>query len=380
MQLAKAIDGVIERALAEQRIVGTVVMVAHKGLAVYARAAGFADRESQTLTELNTIFRWASLTKPVVAVATMRLIAEGKLQLEDEVTEYLPHFRPRLADGSTPPITIRQLLTHTAGLGYGFMQKEGDYHTFKVSDGLDHSGLTLAQNVEAIGKTQLFSSPSSAWRYSVATDVLGHILEQVLGQSLHTIVAEWVTEPLKMADSAFYISPEKANRVATAYADGKPTPTRMAATHKVPFANLGEVIYSPSRVFDPNAFPGGGSGMSGTAPDMLKLIETVRQGGGKVLTTDAAVQLMTNQIGNLYVNMKGAGWGFSFMGAVVTDALKVNTPLSNGSVRWGGAYGNAWFIDPMRELSVVALTNTALEGTSGQFPEQLTNAICEVIN
>ncbi|WP_020559517.1 serine hydrolase domain-containing protein [Thiofilum flexile] len=375
MRLAQAVDEVIEQALAEQRIVGTVVLVAHQGITTYARAAGWADREAQTPTYLDTIFRWASLTKPVVSVAAMCLIAEGKLQLDDSVTDYLPAFRPRLADGSTPVITIRHLLTHTAGLGYRFMQKEGDYHTYQVSDGLDNSGLTLAQNIAAISQTQLFSPPGTAWRYSVATDVLGHVLEQITGKPLQTIIAERITDPLKMSDSAFYIAPNKAARVASAYADGKPTPTKMGVEHRLPFANLGEVVYSPARVFNPQAFAGGGGGMSGTASDLLKLLETIRTGGGKLLPLEYAQALLQNQIGDLYVNMKGAGWGFSFMGAVVTDPSQANTTLSKGSVRWGGVYGNAWFIDPSRELSVVALTNTSVEGTSGLFPQQLTDAI-----
>ena len=275
MRLALAVDSVIEQALAEQRIVGTVVRVAHQGVGVYARAAGWADRETQTPTYLDSIFRWASLTKPLVSVATMRLIAQGLLTLEDAVTAYLPQFRPHLADGSTPSITIRQLLTHTAGLGYRFMQKDGDYHTYQVSDGLDECGLTLAQNIAAIGKTQLLSAPGSAWRYSVATDVLGHVLEQIMDKPLQAVIAELITEPLKMSDSAFYIAPEQAHRVATAYADGNPIPVRMAAEHRLPFADLGEVIYSPARVFNPEAFAGGGGGMSGTASDLLKLLNPI---------------------------------------------------------------------------------------------------------
>lgn len=375
MRLARAVERVIQTALEEQRIVGTVVMVAHRGITVCAQAAGWADREAQMPTYLDTIFRWASLTKPVVSVAAMRLIAQSKLHLDDQVTRYLPEFRPRLADGSTPAITIRQLLTHTAGLGYRFMQKEGDYLTYQVSDGLDDSGLTLAQNIAAISKTQLFSVPGTAWRYSVATDVLGHILEQVCAKPLQAILAKLITEPLKMADTAFYIAPDKASRVATAYADGNPVPIRMGAEYRLSFANLGEVIYSPARVFNPNAFAGGGGGMSGTAADLLKLLETVRKGGGELLPPEYAQALLHNQIGDLYVNIKGAGWGFSFMGAVVTDTAQANTTLSQGSVRWGGVYGNAWFIDPARELSVVALTNTSVEGTSGLFPQQLTDAI-----
>src|SRR4051795_13742387 len=116
------LDAVIDRAIGEERIVGTVVMVAEDGRIVYRRAAGFADREKGVPVQEDTVFRFASLTKPIVSVAALALIERGELRLDSPVTDWIPWFRPKLADGAEPVITVRHLMTHTSGLSYGFME------------------------------------------------------------------------------------------------------------------------------------------------------------------------------------------------------------------------------------------------------------------
>ena len=151
--LSARIDAVVDRAIADQRLVGAVVLVARDGKLVYHRAAGLADREAKAPMRENTVFRLASVTKPFVSVAIMRLAEEGRLSLADPVTRWLPDFKPTLADGSTPTITLGQLLSHTAGLTYGLAEKaDHPYHQLGVSDGLDISGLTLDEDVARIGK------------------------------------------------------------------------------------------------------------------------------------------------------------------------------------------------------------------------------------
>src|SRR3954454_19083086 len=146
-----AIDSAIERALAEQRIVGAFVLVAQGGEIVYRRAAGLADRERGTPMREDAVFRLASLTKPVVTAAALRMVELGKIALADAVTKYLPDFRPALPDGTMPTITLRHLLTHMAGLAYGFMQPpDGPYHRAGVSDGMDQPGLTIADEIARI--------------------------------------------------------------------------------------------------------------------------------------------------------------------------------------------------------------------------------------
>src|SRR5689334_12419306 len=137
-QLASRIDPVIDGAIARNHIVGAVMLVARRGTVVYRRAAGAADREAQRPMTVDAIFRYASLTKPIVSATALKLIESGRLGLDDPVTKWIPEFKPRLPNGREATITTRQLLTHTAGLSYGFSEPEdGPYHREKVSDGMD---------------------------------------------------------------------------------------------------------------------------------------------------------------------------------------------------------------------------------------------------
>ena len=141
---ASALDRVINDAVNNHRIVGAEVIAARHGEIVYQRAAGYADRESRRAVQPNEIFRLASMTKAIVSVAALALADQGAIHLDDPVTRWLPTFRPRLADGREAVITVRHLMTHTAGLGYGFLEpQDGPYHRLGVSDGLDSTGLTL---------------------------------------------------------------------------------------------------------------------------------------------------------------------------------------------------------------------------------------------
>src|SRR6185369_11944315 len=132
---------------------------------------GFADRESGRPMRLDTVFRFSSVTKPIVSAAALALVDQGKLSLDDPVTKWLPDFKPKLADGETPPITVRQLLTHTSGLGYKFAEKPGSpYQKAGVSDGFDELRPSLDENVRRLSTVPLFSRPGEAWRYSLSID------------------------------------------------------------------------------------------------------------------------------------------------------------------------------------------------------------------
>jgi CubicO group peptidase (beta-lactamase class C family) len=157
------IERVTRNALDEQRLVGVEVMVRHQGQTVYHQASGFADRENQRRLETGTLFRLASVSKPIVTTAAMVLVQQGKLELDAPVARYLPAFQPRLADGSHAAPTLRQLMSHTAGLGYRFLEEnsEGPYARAGVSDGMDNSGLTLTENIRRIACVPLLFSPGS---------------------------------------------------------------------------------------------------------------------------------------------------------------------------------------------------------------------------
>lgn len=370
------IDRVIDAALNEQRLVGAVVMIAAGGRTDYRRAAGHADRETGRSMRDDAIFRYSSLTKPIVTAAALALVDSRRLSLEDPVTRWLPAFRPRTSNGTEARLTVRQLLTHTSGLGYGFQEAlDGPYHRAGVSDGLDMPGLGTDEELRRLASVPLLSEPGTEWRYSLSLDVVGAILERVTDRPLSESVRTLVTAPLGISDTDFCV--RDPGRLAVAYVNGSP-PRRMSDPELVPLTPDGQTFlsFSPSRIFDASSFQSGGTGMAGTAGDFLTFLEAVRSGGEPILKRETARAMMTNQIGALRVLFDPEpAWGFGFGGAVLVDPAIANTPQSAGTWKWGGVYGHHWFVDPVRSLTVVALTNTALEGTMGRFTVELLRAV-----
>lgn len=368
--LAARLDTILERAIAQQRIVGTVVMVARQGRVVYHRAAGFADREAGRAMQQDQLFRFASLTKPVVAVTALRLADQGQLDLQAPVSRYLPYFTTRLANGTPAVPTLAQLLSHTSGLHYGFgEERDGPYHQAGVSDGLDGATLTLEENLRRLAGVPLDFAPGSHWRYSLGLDVMGGVLAAATGLPLPAVVQREVSAPLALQDLTFHVTDPA--RLATAYRDGYPRPEPMSEPYLLPLPK-GGILYSPARALSANAFASGGGGMQGSAGDYLAFLEALRQ--GKLLQPASQRLFMEDQIPGLQ-REDAPGWGFSLGAAVLRDARLAKTPQTPGTLQWGGVYGNAWFIDPARELSVVILTNTAIAGMSGPFPDAIRDAL-----
>lgn len=372
-QHAKALDTVIHDAVNRGRIVGATVVVAKDGNVVYQRAAGFADRESRRPMSEGEIFRLASMTKPIVGVTALALADRGLLHLADPVTRWLPDFRPRLADGREPVITVRHLLTHTAGLTYGFLETpDGAYHRLGISDGLDTSGLTLEENLQRIASAPLLFEPGRGWHYSVATDVLGAIVERITGSTLAKAVRALVTGPLGLSSMEFVASPGTV--LATPYGDAMPRPVRMSDPFSLRFG-ASAIVYSPSRAFDASAFPSGGVGMVGTAIDYLRFAEAMRAGGGGILRPETAATMTTNAIGDLPVTAAGPGYGWGLGVAVLKNPAAANSPANVGTWHWSGVYGTTFWVDPVAKISVIALTNTAVAGMAGDFPMALRHAV-----
>ena len=370
VDLRARLDRVIERALEERRIVGTVVLVARGGDIVCHRAAGFADREAGRAMQENCIFLLSSVAKPIVTAAALRLVESGRMDLGDSVRRWLPEFKPRLADGRVPEITVHHLLTHSAGLTYVFMEPDGGaYHRLRISNGFDRTDANLEEIVRRISAAPLSYEPGAGWGYSMAIDVLGAVIEKATRQPLPQAVAELVLNPLDMKDTGFAVVDSR--RLVVHYADGKPEPRRMTDDDHVDFFGR-PVAFSPVRLLDPKAFPSGGAGMAGTAGDVLKFLETLRAGGLLQPRTRSAmfrVQAATRE------QAEGPGWEFGFGGAVLVDPKATGTPQAPGTMQWSGAYGHKWFIDPANELTVVALTNTAFEGMVGRFTGDVRNAV-----
>jgi CubicO group peptidase (beta-lactamase class C family) len=371
--LEKRVSDCLERAVSDDRLVGGVVLVAKNGDTVEI-AAGLADREAGRKMTQDTIFRYSSFTKTIVAAATMALVERGAIQLDDPVTRWLPEFRPRLSNGDEPRIDIRHLLTHTAGLTYAMLQPSGGtYEKAGISDGLDQPGLSMRDELERLARVPLVFLPGAAWGYSVAYDVLGELIARAAGTTLPEVVATSVTRPLGMRDTAFSVVDPA--RLAVPYVSGSP-PRVMADPDVVPFLpGTAGIRFSPSRIFNADSFASGGVGMAGTARDFLKLLEALQSDGGLLKQTTAR-QMMSNQIGaRRLTTLQQPALGFGFGGAVLMDPALAGSPQAMGTWTWGGVYGHHWYLDPVNRLTVIAMTNTTLEGMVGGFVGELMAAV-----
>ena len=357
MTLQDRVDAAIDAALGH-RIVGCVVLVHQAGQPAYARAAGLADRENGRAMEQDAIFRLASVTKPIVAAATLRLVDLGLIGLDDPVTKSLPYFRPTAPDGSAPDILIRHLMNHTSGLTYG-------------GDGVHSRGLTgplwgFEENLRLLADQPLLFAPGTGWEYGMSIDVLGGVIAAVNGTDLAGVIARYVTGPLGMTDTLFSV--DSPVRLAMPYRDGTP-PILMADYEEVVGDDGNVTPFWAGRIFEPRAWQSGGAGMAGTAGDIMRLLNALRS---DFLTPATRTAAFANQIGDL---PRDAGKRFSFLGALVVDPVAAGTAMPAGALDWGGAWGHNWVIDPASEITVVCCTNTLFEGCNGPFREDIAQAV-----
>ncbi len=373
--LTQRIDAALASALAEKRIVGAVIAVMREGELVHFKPYGLADREAGKPMTEDAIFRLASITKPIVTAAAMRMIELGKFGLDTAVTDFLPDFRPKAPDGSTPTITIRHLLTHTSGLSYDFLQPpEGPYNTIPVSAGIGDE-VTMEENLARMVQAGLSFPPGAAWLYSVAIDVLGAILAKVEGTDVEGAVRRYVTGPMKMTDTSFFVTDE--SRLVQPYSNAAPQPVRIGDGFKQPFIpGCAPINLGVSRAFSRTAFQGGGGCMNGKALDIVRMLDAIRAGGEPILSRETTQQMMSNQIGPLRILFDPTGnTAFGFGGGILLDPAASGSFLSPGSWQWGGVWGHSWHVDPARKLTIVNLTNTTLEGMVGQMVRDIQQAV-----
>lgn len=382
--LAGRLDAVLHTALAQQQIVGAVVLAARNGQVVYQRAVGMADIEAGKAMSLDTRFRLASMSKPIVSAAVLALADQGMLGLDDPVTRWIPSFTPTFQDKGEPVITIRHLLTHTAGLSYGFLEPaDGPLAVAEVSDGLDNPPVTLEENIWRLASVPLYYEPGTSWRYSLAIDVLGEVVSRAGGDTLPAVVKKYVTGPLGMTATGFVADRPEMLAAAYLWADGKPR--RMAETEVVS-SGRSVTRYEPGRAVDAQAYPSGGAGMVGTASDYIVFLEALRQDGGPVLKPETARAMTTDQVcpifsqrlsvtANKTVEVVAPGWGFGFGGAVLLHPEKAEYRAGTGTLSWSGTYGTHFFMDRANGISFVVLTNTTPTGMAGPFARALAQAV-----
>lgn len=367
MSFEQRLDATVQRALAEDRIVGAVLLVRQNGKLVYETAQGLADREAGRAMTPDTIFRLSSLTKPIVAATILALADAGKLGLDDPVTRYLPDFRPRLADGPAPDITIHHLLTHTSGLSSANILSAGEQ-----AAGVNRWRLPAEDICARLAALPLLFAPGTAWSYGPSIDVLGVIAGNLVGGRPDDAIRQCVTGPLRMTDTRFTVTDPA--RLAAAYADGANGPVLMGDPHEVPNKWGSTTVYDPGRIFDSQAFQSGGGGMAGTAADFMTLLETLRTGGGAILRPETVRTGFSDQTPQL-AHAQSPGWKFSYFGAWLDDPVLAGSPAPRGTNRWGGIYGHNWFIDPVNGFTVLSMTNTGLEGSDGAYREEVRNAV-----
>jgi CubicO group peptidase (beta-lactamase class C family) len=344
----------------QRRLAGSVTLVARHGKVAYLEAFGERDREAQAPMQVDTIFRIASQTKAIVSTAVMVLQEEGRLLLSDPVGRYLPEFLettvavPRASAGydvveAARPITIRDLLTHTSGIGYGTgvavdAWNEADIQGWYFA----HRNEPIAQTVARMAALPADAQPGARWIYGYSTDILGVVVERVSGQPLDTFLRERILDPLEMRDTHFYLPESKRDRLATVYS--------MRRERLVRAPDAGESRSQGAYVDGPRKSLSGGAGLLSTANDYARFLQMLLNGGeldGRRILSRKTVELMTqNHVGDLRGDGQGFGLGFS----VVQDLGARGTPGSTGEFGWGGAYHSTYWVDPAEQLIVVHLT------------------------
>ena len=373
-QRLSRIDGWMDRLVADGKLPGLSVTVSRRGQVAYARCAGLADLARATPMAPETMVRIYSMTKPLTSAAILMLYEEGRFQLDDPITKFLPEFaHQRVCIGGnrgkmdTVPakrdITFRDLLTHTSGLTYGFMQStlvDAAYRDTGVD--FQTSDATLGEVVARAAALPLLAQPGEEWNYSIATDVLGHLVAVISGQSFSDFLHERLIAPLGMTDTGFFVPAEKLPRFAANYARG---PEGLV------------LIDDPatSRFSQPGKICTGGGGLVSTAGDYLRFCDMMLgQGGfrGASLLGRKTVALMTANHLNGDMAAMGqprfsessyAGVGFGLGFSVMLDPARAQIVGTAAEYAWGGAASTAFWIDPAEELAVVLLTQLTPSST-----------------
>jgi CubicO group peptidase (beta-lactamase class C family) len=370
-QRLQRIDSHFKHYVDDGRLAGWQVMVSRRGRVAHLSSYGVADKEEQRAVEPDTIWRIYSMTKPVTSVAAMMLWEQGLFELTDPISRWLPEFADmRVYVGgaaakpttvpATEPIRVWHLLTHTAGLTYGF-------HRVHVTDEIYRNagfefgnprGFDLAQCVQAWAGLPLAFNPGSEWLYSVATDVLGRLVEVVSGQALDRFFADNIFTPLGMTDTGFFVEPERQARLAALYA------LPAGSSQPVRYDPLGDVIRRPPKWFS------GGGGLASTTRDYARFTWMLLGGGeydGARLLSPRTVRYMTRnhlpgnvdlqQYGRpLFAETRYDGVGFGLGFASVLDPGATKVAGNAGEFSWGGLASTGFWVDPTDEVTAVFMT------------------------
>jgi CubicO group peptidase (beta-lactamase class C family) len=354
----KRVTATISADVERGTIPGLVLMIARGGRVGYAEAIGYRDREANAEIQLDSIFRIASMTKPMVSVAAMQLTEEGRLDIGAPVARYIPEFGEMTVGAerkkANRTMTVQDLLRHTSGLTYAMLGTSPVQKIWRDAD-LQAEDQTNAELVGKLGELPLLFEPGTTWEYSMSTDVLGRVIEVVENKSLGEVLGQRIIGPLDMIDTAFSATGDRASRVAEPLVDkaiGKKPPMRNVTRN--------------------NRWQSGGGGLASTASDYLRFCQMLLNGGElegarivspKTVAYMAADHLPPNvEYGETARSRFGAlapvpEMGYAFgLGFAVRKAQGLSpVPGSVGEFFWGGATGTYFWIDPQEQMIVVMM-------------------------
>ncbi len=360
------ISKTMQRYVDEGRIAGTVTYLMRRGKLVHFDAHGWADVEKKVPMKKDTIFRIASMSKAVTSVAAMILIEEGLLSLETPVSKFFPGFKKttvalRPPAGAVPDspaiivpakreINIRDLMTHTAGISYGYGPGAAQWKAAGIQGWyLADRDEPIASVVERMAALPMDAQPGEAYVYGYGTDILGAVVEKASGKPLDVFFRERIFEPLKMVDTSFFLPVEKRDRLATVYTP-KEDGTIMRAPDTAPLTN-GAMVAQGAYVDGPRQCFGGGAGLLSTAPDYARLVRMFANGGAldgvRILSPKTVALMSSNFVGNLY-NEGRTGFGLGF--EVVEHMGRSGRYGSEGAFGWGSAYYANYWVDPQEDM------------------------------
>lgn len=359
-RLSDAMAAYIDR----QQVAGTVTLIARRGQVVHFEAQGHRWQEEGVAMTRDTIFRIASMTKPIASVALMTLYEEGKFQLRDPIAKYLPQFAemhvavvpdddeylgaPYKLVQAARPVTVQHILTHTAGFPNNYRGLLKDDYT-KLRANRDPEW-TVGDMVDALAELPLEFHPGEAWQYGPSVDVVGRLVEVLSGQNLDEYLRQRIFEPLGMADTYFYLPESKVGRFAALYQPGE---DGTIALTEAPDLNA-------RHVREPHKYFSGSGGLVSTAADYYRFHQMMLSGGeldGKRILGRKTIELMTsNHTSDHGIWLRGPGYGFGLGYSVVTDPGPSAMPASVGSYSWGGAYCTVFWVDPVEELIGILMT------------------------
>lgn len=362
----------LDQYVQEQKLAGSVALVARKGRIVYHRAFGQRDREAGAPMRTDSIFRIASQSKGVIAVATMMLVEEGRLLLTDPLGKYIPEFASttvavaREGGGydvvrAKRAITVRDLLLHTAGIGYGMgvaadAWAKAGIQNYYLSDRSE----PIAAVVARMGSLPMDAHPGEQWVYGYSFDILGALIERVSGQPLDRFLHERLFAPLGMNDTSFFLPADKRARLTAVY--GRNAEGGLFRAPDAGAAGQGAFADGPRQAFS------GGAGLLSTASDYALFLQMLLNEGeldGRRYLSRKTVELMTVDHLSPIVFRPGVGEGLGF--SVVTDLGRRGEPGSEGEFGWGGAYHSTYWVDPAEDLVVVYLTQLNPAGDIDDF-------------